>query len=339
MQPLDFCYRRTLRRKGPTHAATLYFGEVSHPKQCSTVEPMCSHETTTFTRVCITRCTGRSQQYTPAQAAKGQLHGGSCLLRVRERGRSITRNRLLGLSLVVWWRLAAGWLSGSQMLDDVLSFANSEGGRVITVTQTRLRLRLRLRLSLRGWTEEERAATLKAATRPLIWRGGHYQRSHYYTDTSGEHGSVVCTGPVQACKSGDTSICRDFVLDRRGATSAKYPPSHTHRWHGALVRYLSGRLCDRTRSVPGRPATSGSPSVPPCLGRIRRGARRRESRGNWPAVRQPPRTAGPVARRRLARARRRGRGTWRHSRGPEARRSSRRPSHATIWYSHSTQPG
>ena len=43
--------------------------------------------------------------------------------------------------------LAAGWLFGSQMLDDVLSFANSEGGRVITVTQTRLRLRLRLRLS------------------------------------------------------------------------------------------------------------------------------------------------------------------------------------------------
>ena len=68
--------RRRLRHKGPTHAATLYFGEVSHPKQCSTVEPMCSHEITTFTRVCITRCTGRSQQYTPAQAARGQLHGG-----------------------------------------------------------------------------------------------------------------------------------------------------------------------------------------------------------------------------------------------------------------------
>ena len=26
--------RRRLRRKGPTHAATLYFGKVSHPKQC-----------------------------------------------------------------------------------------------------------------------------------------------------------------------------------------------------------------------------------------------------------------------------------------------------------------
>ena len=103
-----------------------------------------------------------------------------------------------------------------------------------------------------------------------------------------------------------------------------------------------GCLCDRTRSVSGRRPASGSPGVPPCLGRTRRGARRRESRGSWravrpPSVRQPPRTAGPAAKRVLARARRRGRGTWRHSRGRGARRSSRRLSRATTWCSRSTR--
>ena len=117
-----------------------------------------------------------------------------------------------------------------------------------------------------------------------------------------------------------------------------------HRTHGSRVCEIARRgcLCDRTRSVSGRRPASGSPGVPPCLGRTRRGARRRESRGSWravrpPSVRQPPRTAGPAAKRVLARARRRGRGTWRHSRGRGARRSSRRPSRATTWCSRSNR--